>query len=330
MEPTASVVGLLKEAIIKTVETTSANLVIISGNPAASVVEAHYLIPEILSLKMNRLVIILTIILLALTFKTEAQVVGNFVEDETDLYASTKQVNQFFRRFNGEETVTGDRLYPEDKGYRDPDLRRKYFGNLFNNDNSFLKENVRNEFVSHVLDKKSPVYLDFHGGDWFAEVTTTFTYMGRDQMLTLFLILEKDTIGSKWVINNVYFEPFAKIFADQDSLRRTGQKFLHPMSHELDFMNLVRTFEDKSSLEHYLQWKYRPDYLTLFVYEFKRGNLKFKTINKVKFHFFQINGWYFEIADFNRKGNNTGWLISALVRVNQEEKELMRKYICHE
>lgn len=259
-----------------------------------------------------------------------SQSLGQFTDDETDLYTSTKQVNQFFRRFNGEENVKGERLYPEDKDYRSQELRKAYYPNLFNNENSFLSQQLKAEFQEDVMDKNNPIFLDFHGGLWFAEVTTTFIYQGSEQFLTLFLQLEEDTVGSKWVISRVYFEPFAKLFADQDSLRNAGQKFLHPMSHELDFMNLVRSFESKSSLEHYLAWKFNPDYLTLFIYEFKKGNLTFKTINKVKFHFFQVEGWYFELSDFNRKGYNTGWLISALIKVNKEEKDLMLKYIYHE
>ena len=86
-----------------------------------------------------------------------------------------------------------------------------------------------------MLDKNDPVFLEFHGGDWFAEVTTTFIYQGKEQFLTLFLQLQKDTVGSKWVISRVYFEPFERLFANQDSLRAAGQKFLHPMSHETGF-----------------------------------------------------------------------------------------------
>jgi hypothetical protein len=280
---------------------------------------------------MKRLVYVLTyFIVMSFPLIGMAQSVGNFVDDESDLYASTKQVNQFFRRFNGEEDIKGERLYPEDKDYRNPELRKKYMGNLFNNDNGLISPSLKTEFINYLLDKNHPVYLDFGGGDWFAEVTTTFTYMGTDQNLTIFLRLEKDTVGSKWVINQVYFEPFEKIFANQDSLRNAGQKFLHPMSHELDFMNLVRTFESKSSLEQYLAWKYHPDYLTLFVYEFKKGNFSFKSINKVKFHFFQLDGWYFELSDFNRKGYNTGWLISSLTKVTEDQKELLLKFIYHE
>jgi len=259
-----------------------------------------------------------------------SQVIGDYVEDETDLYTSTKQVNQFFRRFNGEEDTKGERYYPEDKDYRNPELRKKYLENLFNNENSYLKAGLKTDFFGRLLDVKDPVFLEFHGGDWFAEVTSTFNYQGAEHFLTLFLQLENDTVGSKWVITKVYFEPFARLFADQDSLRSSGQKFLHPMSHEIDFMNLVRTFEDKTSLEQYLAWKYHPDYLTLFIYEFKKGNLEFKSITKVKFHFFQVDGWYFELSDFNRKGYNTGWLISALMKVNKDEKDIMLKYIYHE
>ncbi len=128
----------------------------------------------------------------------------------------------------------------------------------------------------------------------------------------------------------MYFEPFSRIFADQDSLRTTGQKFLHPMSHELDFMNLYRAFQDKQSLENYIAWKYRPDYLTLFIYEFKLGNLQFQTITQVKFHFFQLSGWYFELSEYNRKGYNTGWLISTLMKLSDPDKDILMKFIYHE
>jgi len=261
---------------------------------------------------------------------SEAQILEDYLGDESDLYASTKQVNQFFRRFNGEEDLKGERYYPEDHMYRNKGLRKTYLENLFNSENPYITPALVQSFVDDMLDDKNPVFLDFHGGNWFAEVSTVFNYKGQDKYLTLFLQLEKDTIGSKWVITNVYFEPFARLFADQDSLRTAGQKFLHPMSHELDFMNLVKAFDSRESLENYIAWKYHPDFLTLFIYEFKLGNLTFRTVSKVKFHFFQVPGWYFEISDYNRKGFNTGWLISTLMKISPDEKDILLKYIYHE
>lgn len=259
-----------------------------------------------------------------------SQVVEDYLGDESDLYASTKQVNQFFRRFNGEEDFKGERYYPQDKEYRDPKLRLTYLKNLFNLESGLMTANLKDEFIAEMLQARNPRFLEFHGGDWFAEVTTKFYYHGIERYLTLFLELEKDTVGSKWVITNVYFEPFQTIFADQDSLRTAGQKFLHPMSHELDFINLVRAFQDEQSLENYLAWKYKPDFLTLFIFEYKSGNLKFNAITRVKFHFFQIDGWYFELTEYNRPGYNSGWLISTLLKINASDKDILTKFIYHE
>jgi hypothetical protein len=67
------------------------------------------------------------------------------------------------------------------------------------------------------------------------------------------------------------------------------------------------------------------------MYEMGRGTLNFKSVEDVRFHFFQIDGWYFELTDYNRPGYNTGWLISSLVRLNSPaDKEAMRKYIVHD
>jgi len=57
------------------------------------------------------------------------------------------------------------------------------------------------------------------------------------------------------------------------------------------------------------------------------GQLKFKEINSVKFHFFQVKNWYFELSYFNRNDTNSGWLISNLKFVNDEEKkELIKSF----
>src|SRR5688572_3573646 len=64
-----------------------------------------------------------------------AQIVGD-MEDESRLYAESKQVNQFFRRFNGEEDEKGNRYYPGDKQHRSDKLRRQYLRVLFDESNS--------------------------------------------------------------------------------------------------------------------------------------------------------------------------------------------------
>lgn len=249
-------------------------------------------------------------------------------EDESKLYAETKQVNQFFRRFNGEEDEKGERYYPKDKQYRSEKLRRKYIGILFDASNTGISADLKTQFVKDVLVKTSPVILNFHGGNWFSEVHTTFSLNGKDEPVTLFMELEKDHDGTKWVISKVYADVFVPYFKRDTT--KVG-KFLHPLSHELDFMNLRKAFLNKDSVSQFTVKRFTPDHLSLFLYEMKRGNLKFKTVEDVKFHFFQINGWYFELSEFNRPGYNTGWLISNLVKVNNDtEKNLLRKYLYYE
>ena len=108
-------------------------------------------------------------------------------------------------------------------------------------------------------------------------------------------------------------------------------KFLHPMSHELDFMNLRKAFLNKDSVAQFVSKQFTPDHLSVFFYETKKGNIKYKSVEQVKFHFFQIPGWYFELAQFNRPGYNTGWLISNLVQLpNAGDEKILRRYVYHE
>jgi hypothetical protein len=141
------------------------------------------------------------------------------------------------------------------------------------------------------------------------------------------LELEKENLGIKWVINNVYFYPFSKLFYTDSTAMA---KFLHPMSHEIDFMNLIKVFREPETVEYYFDEDFKPDFKTLFLYEIKNGDLKFETIENVSFHFFQLNGWYFQLKEFNRTGFNTGWLISNLSKIPEDEKDMLLKYIYYE
>src|SRR5262249_50819504 len=145
----------------------------------------------------------------------------------------------FFRRFNGEEDEKGNRYYEGDKKYRDVKLRRKYMEILFDAANAGMSRDLKVDFVKSVIDKSNPGVLDFHKPGWFCEVQTKFSFKGKSIPITLFMELEKAQLGTKWVISKVYADEFARSFKRDTA--RVG-KFLHPMSHELDFMNLRKAF----------------------------------------------------------------------------------------
>jgi hypothetical protein len=250
------------------------------------------------------------------------------MDDESKLYAESKQVNQFFRRFNGEEDEKGNRYYPGDKPYRSEKLRKKYLGILFDESNASISKSLKTEFVKDVLNTPEASILTFHGANWFSEVHATFAMNGKGHPVILFLELENDHLGSKWVISKVHADAFEPYF-----LRDTSKvgRFIHPMSHELDFMNLRKAFANTDSISQFTSKRFVPDHLSVFLVEIRKGDFKFKSVDEVKFHFFQINGWYFELSEFNRPGYNTGWLISNLVKLkNEAEKDLIRKHVTYE
>jgi hypothetical protein len=270
--------------------------------------------------------IMVPVLVLALSFKVDAQVVGSLGDvqmDETELYTMTKQMSQFINRFNYEEDPYGKRLYPKDADYRSAEKRKDALPLLFDLDNPRTSGTLRDFFVED-LTKNNNQFMDFLGGDWFSEVSAKFIWKGKEVDISLIMAIEKEGLGSKWVITNVFFSEFQKHFP-QGELAEREKHFLHPMSHELDFMNIYKVFNDPQIVEYYASNDYQPDYLTLFFYEIKQGNLKFDHVESVKFHIFQIQNWYFEVSWFNRSGYNSGWLISNLIYLKKPEKEALIK-----
>src|SRR5436190_20016945 len=99
--------------------------------------------------------------ILALPLKAQSQLVSP-MEDESKLYAQAKQVNQFFRRFNGEEDEKGNRYYPGDRQYQNVKLRKKYLSILFDQSNTGIDVALKVEFAKYILDKSEPAILNFH------------------------------------------------------------------------------------------------------------------------------------------------------------------------
>ena len=250
--------------------------------------------------------------------------VGNVQMDETELYAMTKQMGQFMRRFNYEKDQFGYKLNPKDPNYRSNKMRRQSLPILFDQVKYGNQTELQRYFVEDVT-KDDSSYMSFLGGRWYSEVSATFTYKGKEVPVMLILAVEKEGLGSKWVLTNVYFSEFNKLFP-KGEMAEKEKYFLHPMSHELDFMNIYKAFQNPEVIEYYASKEFQPDYLTLFFYEIKKGNLVFKRVDSLKFHVFQIKDWYFEVSWFNRAGNNAGWLMSNIIYMPEKEKVNLIKF----
>ena len=264
------------------------------------------------------------VLALLLTGGAFAQTIGDFKMDETELYAMTKQMGQFMRRFNYEEDQFGERLNPKDPRYHNAEMRRQSLPILFDQQKYGSQTELQRYFIEDVT-KGDSTYMTFLGGRWYSEVSATFRYNGKDVNAIMFLAVEKEGLGSKWVLTNVYFPEFNKMFPTGEMTEKE-KHFLHPMSHELDFMNIYKAFQNPDVIEYYASKDYEPDYLTLFFYEIKKGNLVFKHVDAVKFHVLQIKDWYFEVSWFNRSGLNSGWLMSNVVYMPEKDKVNLIKF----
>ena len=272
--------------------------------------------------------IIRNIFILALTFAfvwpVAGQTIGDFKMDETELYAMTKQMGQFMRRFNYEEDQFGEKLNPSDPRYRNNEMRQQSLPILFDQEKYGTQTELQRYFIEDVT-KDDNNYMTFLGGRWYSEVSATFKYNGKPVNVILFLAVEKEGLGSKWVLTNVYFSEFNKLFPTGE-ITEKEKYFLHPMSHELDFMNIYKAFQNAEVIEYYASKDFQPDYLTLFFYEIKKGNLVFQHVDAVKFHVLQIKDWYFEVSWFNRSGLNSGWLMSNVIYMPEKEKVNLIKF----
>ena len=253
-----------------------------------------------------------------------AQSIGDFQMDETHLYAMTKQMGQFIRRFNYEEDQFGYKINPASPDYHNREKRQKSLAILFDQETYGDQPDLQRFFIEDVTSHDS-TFMTFLGGRWYSEVSASFKYKGKNVNVIMILGVEKEGLGSKWVLNNIYFSEFNKLFPTGEMAEKE-KHFLHPMSHELDFMNIYKIFKEPEIIEYYASKSFQPDYLTLFFYEIKKGNLVFQNVDSVKFHVFQIKDWYFEVSWFNRNGSNAGWLISNLIYISEKEKKDLIKF----
>ncbi|MBR4157084.1 MAG: hypothetical protein IKU01_10390 [Bacteroidales bacterium] len=273
-------------------------------------------------LRLLTLLVIFSIIEIA-----DAQVYTNLGDVQTDeraLYTMTKQMSQFISRFNYEEDQYGKKLSPDSPDYRNRMKRKTTLPLLFDMENQRTNGSLRDFFIADLTEKDTN-YFEFLGGKWYSEVSATFKWKGESVDISMIFAIEKENLGSKWVLTNVFFPEFNRLFPKGD-LAEQQKHFLHPMSHELDFMNIYKVFKTPECIEYYASDLYSTDYLTLFFYEIKNGNLVFEKVNGEKFHVFQIGNWYFEVSWFNRSGYNTGWLISNLIFLKDNEKEELLKF----
>jgi hypothetical protein len=228
-----------------------------------------------------------------------------------------KEIDEFFERFNDEKGSFLRNLYKARHANYTLD-RRRLIRSLFNDENLSGDSVLINRFISDVTKKKKPVYLDFYGENWYAELTCKFKYNSSTIVIPVIMEIEvTQNSGSKWMIVAVGASTLkSKTELAEMVKSKTKTKFISPTSHGTNFVSLKRAFEDKENLSSYFDVIYfRRSHMQEFYNAMLDNELEFLDVDKIKYHFLVADKWIFTVENFSRESLNSGWLINSLEKV---------------
>ncbi|UZR95150.1 hypothetical protein [Chondrinema litorale] len=259
--------------------------------------------------------------LFLISLLTAIQVSAQSINFSNENFAfEVKQIDEFIERFNNSEKTLINQYLKEN--YSAEDISRSdLIKSLFNQSDKSWKLNEVTEFIKQVNNK--PYMLHFDDEDWYAKLNCTVIYQGDEIPMTMIMNIEKNPRSNavKWVITSVD----ADFLSLPESLDKS--KSINPASHGTNFVSLDRALDDTSNMKNYVSRDFVPDQLTLFMSLLSCKNISIKQVDKIEYHFLQIDGWTFTVKNFERNEKNSGWLVSSLTKMDDHQKNEFKKRV---
>lgn len=224
-----------------------------------------------------------------------------------------KQIDEFIDRFNNADH-TLIKKYLDDR-YDLQVSREDLVLSLFdiNKLNSTNKQKVAN-FIEDVVNGKEPPYLNFYDQDWYAKAKCLADYQGKDIIFDIVLAVkvnpEQETVN--WELKSLSIDDMG--YSGDISFT----SLLPPSGHGTNFLELRRMFSSPGSYYDHSKSEENPINQLLLMAE--KGDFVFKGVREVSYHFLQLEHWIVEVKEYDRKENNSGWLISNLLSASRDEK----------
>lgn len=236
-----------------------------------------------------------------------------------------KQVNEFIERFNNNDS-TLLKKYAGDNVSANLISRERLILSLFNAEKKDWDKTEVKSFIKSVDDKANPRFLSMYGDKWYASLNCDVNWKGRRENAVLRLkLIRLPSNGYKWIITAVNGK-FLNIVAPAGAVNQAGFTMpaavnkttsLNPMSHGTDFMDIYQVNTDKKNIANYFDEMDNLDAATQrFIQEIINSNAQITRVNNITYHFNQIDGWAFDIQQYNRQTRNSGWLISKLTKTS--------------
>lgn len=237
-----------------------------------------------------------------------------------------KEIDEFFERFNDEPGSFIRAVYKAHHTKFNID-RQRLIRSLFNYETMSWDSSMVNKLISEVTNKKRPIYLNFYGNNWYAELTCKFRYNSSSIEIPIIMKIEMtQNKGSKWMIVAVGPSTLkSKIVVTEMAQSKIKTKLISPTSHGTNFVSLKRAFADKENLSDYFENAYlKRSNMLEFYNAILNREIEFLEVIKIKYHFLLADKWIFTVEDFTRETLNSGWLINHIQKVSSFEMENYR------
>ncbi len=248
----------------------------------------------------------------------------------TDDFAfSVQTVDDFFDRFDYERG-TPFFNYVE-INYPGLSLdRKKVMVSLFEARQTIWEADLVNRFLARFGTNYAP-RLRFSQNNWYAMLHCKVMYQRKRRKLDLILkaesvIASSGTIGFKWslvsakanfLLRNDTLE-YPDTFLTRPVITEEG-KFLHPMSHAINFMNIQDVFR-KGLTRSYFAMKSNSQALDTLEKLINTSQIRFLQVDSVNYQLLQLPGWIVTLGFYDREDRNSGWLIQQLQPADERMK----------
>lgn len=251
-----------------------------------------------------------------ITLQISVQIFAQFDNMDQEIFsAEVSLVDEFFKRFNGEESHPMVQKDNENARRRNLLFLLDYAQYKSREDSLYL---IAETFVDTVMADS----IKLHYGDttWIANALCHGALLGKPVDFTIHLCVERRTRNMyKWVITSVEGD----ILNLANSNNRESFMLL-PDDHETNFMSLHRmTSETSAYITDFIRKDAEIDKLSVFLTLVKQNLLKIDYVADLSFSFFQVPGYIFSIKNINRNSKNAGWLISSIDPISEREKSIL-------
>ncbi|MEM9673041.1 MAG: hypothetical protein ACFB15_06595 [Cyclobacteriaceae bacterium] len=233
--------------------------------------------------------------------------------DDENFAFQVKLVDEFIERFNNTDSTLIKKYLKEE--YNLEVDRHDLIVSLFNfTDKNWDKALIAN-FLNDVLQTSQPPYLSFYDQNWYAKVVCLADYKAKPVSFELILSIEYDQESStvNWAIRSLNSEDLG-LCGNFDF-----SKLLPPNAHGNHFLELRRVFATPE--KYYDSAQGADNLMNRLLRLSQQKELVFQGVKDVSYHFLQIDEWIFEVEEFERNEENSGWLISELIKAEASQKE---------